>query len=55
MRAFLTTNIEDASLGHSQDGLQHKGAFADAGFAAQEDDGAGNESTAEHAIQLLVV
>ena len=35
--ALLPAHIEDASIGHAKHGLEQKGAFADARFAAQED------------------
>src|SRR3990172_4561864 len=53
-RRLLPREVEHAApgLGHRPRGLEEQGGLADARVAAQEDQGAGDEATAEDAVEL---
>ena len=50
--AFLAADVEDALSGHSQCSLQQEGALAYAGFAAYEQQRAGDDAAAQHPVEL---
>ena len=52
--ALLAAYVEYAEAGHAQHGLQQEGGLAYAGLTAQQDEGALDESAAQHSVELTV-
>ena len=53
--AFFAGNIQYLLFGQPQNGLQHKGGLSDSRFSAQQDQRSGNQTAAQHTVQLLIV
>ena len=54
-RAFLARDVEDAFLGHPQDGLQHQCRLADARLSAYQHQRPLHQSATQYAVQFGVV
>ena len=55
MGALLSADVEYSLFLQGEHSLEQQGALAYAGLSAEQDDAAGHESAAEHAVELVVV
>ena len=55
MGTLFAADIQNAPIGHVEDGLQGQRALPDAWLSTKEDDGTWNKTATENAVELTVV